>query len=207
MPRRARSISVVVTLLVLACASCTDADDPPSSVATPRDPSPQSSPSSSSPSASSPRPEPVPPYLKGYTPRERRAYGSTVAAYADFTRQQAQILAIGRAVPEARRYYRAQTGDRLTYWNRLRQREADGIKIKGQGELLRVRPARIRLANDATGTVDLRACGVARGVKVFQNGELIPQPTPAPKIVSVRLVRLTSQAPWKVFWERVGGSC
>ena len=139
-------------------------------------------------------------------PEERKAYAEAVRAHDKFAVEQGKILAVGKATPKAKRYYRSRSGDWLTYWNRLRQRDADGIRIVGRGETLRIRPAGIKLGDDS-GTVDLRVCGVAKGVKVFQNGTPIPQPQAKPKIVNVRLVQLEKDPRWRVFWERIGGSC
>jgi len=114
--------------------------------------------------------------LTKYTAKERKSYAEAVRAYEIFADHQAKILAIGEATLEAKRYYEKYSGDWLTYWNVLRQREADGIRIKGRGETLRVRPARIKLGDEGSGSVDVRVCGVSSGVKVFQRGAPVPQP-------------------------------
>ena len=198
---RTRRLGVIATLLVLSCASCTNSADPPSSSPTPAS-------SSTAPTAPTSSPTPsAPAYLSKYGDKERKAYAHAVSAYELFAEEQAKILAVGKATPKAKRYYEKYSGDWLTYWNVLRQREADGIRIEGRGETLRVRPARIKLGDDGSGSVDLRVCGVASGVKVFQRGTPIPQPNPTPKIVKVSLFQLTGESWWRVFLERVGGSC
>lgn len=195
---RARWISFAATVLVLACASCSQTDEPPTAVP---------SPSSTANSTPEPSESATPSYLTKYTPDERRAYADAVGAYEKFAEKQAKILAVGKATPEARRYYEKYSGDWLRFWNVLRQREADGIRIKGRGETLRVRPIRIKLGADGSGSVDLRVCGVSTGVEVFQDGTPISQPPPTPKIVKVSLFRLTGETWWRVFLERVGRSC
>lgn len=198
MPRT--RILLVATMLVLSSASCTQTDDPPSSTPTPS--------SSSSPSTpSTPAAPSVPSYLKKYTVAERKAFAEAVSAHEAFADEQTKILSAGKATPKAKRYYEKYSGDWLRFWNVLRQREADGIRIEGRGETLRVRPARIKLGDDGSGSVDLRVCGVSTGVEVFQNGTPIPQPTPTPKIVKVSLFRMAGETWWRVFLERLGGSC
>lgn len=199
MPRASR-VTWAAAAAVLACAGCTPAEDAPSSSPTPSPPS--SSPVDSSPSAS----DAVPRYLRDYTPRQRRAYAEAVAARDAFDLKQAKILSVGKATTSARRYYRRHSGAWLNYWNRLRQREADGIRVLGRGKTLHVRPAAIRLGDDS-GTLDLRVCGVAEGVEVLQNGEPIPQPQAEPRIVDVRLIKLENDPSWRVLWERPGEPC
>lgn len=195
---RTRWISFAATVLVLTCASCSQTDDTPKAVP----PSSSSAISTLEPSESA-----TPSHLTKYNPDERKAYTEAVSAYEKFADEQAKILAVGKATPKAKRYYEKYSGDWLRFWNVLRQREADGIRIRGRGETLRVRPARIKLGNDDSGTVELRVCGVSTGVKVFQDGTPVPQPSRTPKIVKVTLFRLTGETWWRVFLERVGRSC
>lgn len=176
-------IAWTTTAVVLACAGCTLSKDPPP--VTPSTSSPSASPSASS---SSPSPT-VPSYLAKFTPTQRRAYDQALVARIEFDREQAKILASGKATGDAKRFYRRSSGDWLSYWNRLRQREADGIRVLGRGETLSIKPSAIRLG-DQSGTIDIRVCGVARGVKVLQSGEPIPQPRATPRIVNVRLIKL-----------------
>ncbi len=205
---RARWIAVTATLLVLSCASCTDNAVPRSSSSshTTTASSPRA-PSSSPIAPSTPSTSTVPPYLAKYSSEERKAYAEAVAAYDHFADEQAKILAVGKATPQAKRYYKKYSGDWLTYWNVLRKREADGIQIEGRGQTIRVRPTRIKLGDDGSGSVELRVCGISKGVKVFQNGKPIRQPKPTPKIVNVSLFRLADETWWRVFLERVGPSC
>jgi len=197
---RASCVAWAITAVVLACAGCSPPNDPPSSSPSPS--SPSTSPVESSPSAT----PAIPPYLTKYTTTQRKAYAEAVDAHEAFGLQQAKIFADGKATPKAKKFYKTNSGDWLTSWARLRQREADGIRVLGRGETLRIRPAAVQLGNGG-GTIDLRVCGIAEGVKVLQEGQPIPQPQAKARIVNVRLIKLENDPPWRVFWERPGGSC
>lgn len=200
---RTRRIPAVAMLLALVCGGCQGADRPADR--------PQSAPSS--PVASSPAAAPsvtaatIPAYLKKYTKSERRAYDAAVKDYRRFTAREASFMATGEATGEARRFYRKYTADWRSFWNTLREREASGIRIKGSGEMLRVRPSHIEADAAGGGTVELRVCGVSTGVRVFQRGSPVPQPSPSPTIVQVSMVKLPGDAWWRVLYLRVGAKC
>jgi hypothetical protein len=195
-------VLVVATILVLTCASCDQSDSPTTA------PSSPSVRTTSPPTTTSPSSSPtVPPYLSGYPADERTAYDGAVRAYAAFSDREAKIFATGKATPAAKRFYVRYSGDWLTYWNQLRQRERDKLRIVGRGHTLRVRPVAINLGKDGSGTVELRVCGIARGVKAFQGSTEIPQPTPKPWLVRVKVIRLKGESRWRVFSERLGGPC
>jgi hypothetical protein len=196
---RAARFAAIATFAVLGCAGCGD------------DGSPSADPTASAPTSeattTSATPSPVPAYLEGFSAEERQAYDDAVQAYEAFSDQQATFMAAGKATAEAKRFYRRQTADWRTFWATLQQRESNGVRIKGAGETLRIRPAKIRLHDDGTGSVSLNVCGISSGVRVLQNGTPVPQPKPVPRIVRVGMVSLDTGPRWLVLYERVGPKC
>jgi len=203
---RAALTSLVTTTCLLSLTSCNgDTPEAPS-------PSPTSNTSSTSPTAptsasSSPTEPAVPPYLASYTKEERAAYDAAIRDYESFSDRQARINAKGKARESAKLFYRQRTAAWQTYWARLRANESQGLQIIGKGRTLRIRPADIELYQGGGGQVDLRVCGVAEDVEVLVGGEPVPQPTPKPTIVRVRMVHLPDEAVWRVLSERVGPTC
>lgn len=195
--RRTQLAAALATIVVLTCAGCSGDRSPSAGSTT----SPTASTSSSS------NPTPVPAYLESFSKTERRAYAAAVHDYKRFSDRHAQIMAAGKATPQAKRFYRRYTADWQTYWATLRQREANGVRVLGKGETLRTRPSRIRVHGDGTGSVGLNVCGVSSGVKVLQKGTPVPQPKPTPRIVRVGMVQLEGDMRWRVLYERVGPKC
>ena len=196
---RTRTPVVLTTLLALACAGCTGGDKA-STEPTPSAPS-------ASPASSSGGSTTVPAYLANFSARERRAYGEAVGDYRRFGAGQAAIMALGKATPTAWRFYHRYTADWQTYWATLRQRERQGIRIKGHGTVIRFRPGKVAVDRDGTGNITLKVCGIPTGVRVLQSGTPIPQPRPTPRIVGVEMVRLQGESRWRVLYERVGPKC
>lgn len=149
----------------------------------------------------------VPGFLQDLSAEERTAYEKAVEDYQDFSRELAAINEAGRATPEAKQFFEERTAAWQSYWARLTTNEERGIQIIGMGKTLRTRPGAIRLDTDGGGEVGLRVCGVSEGVEVFQEGEPVPQPEPAPTIVRVEMVKLPDEAHWRVLSERVGKKC
>ena len=198
-------ISALLTLL-LTSAACTDRAEPTPdggpSITT-------SSPTSSTPTSPSitpdgtPTAETVPAYLGKYSPQEQKAYRAAVKDRERFADHQAAIFRRSRATPQARTYYMRRTASWQTYWARLRQFDAEDITVKGRSKVIRVRPSKIRLAQDGSGTVTLHVCGSNAGLRVFQRGELSPQPNRRPSIVEVAMVKLRGESWWRVLYEKV----
>jgi hypothetical protein len=192
--------SLAVSACVLVLAAC-DGHDPGTPTQAPT--------SSTSPSSAtaSPTSSAVPPYLVRYSAAQRAAYVQALDAYRAFSVRQAQFNAAGEATHEAKLFYQHKTAAWQTYWARLRANEQRGLQIFGMGRTLWTRPAGIRLDADGGGEVTLNACGISRGVKVFENGRPVAQPEAKPTIVRVRMVRLRDGAPWRVLSERIGSRC
>jgi hypothetical protein len=195
-----RLFATAAAIIAVLCAGC-DSSSSGAAVTPESSPTPTLSDISESPS------DPVPSYLQGLTEREREAYKVSLSTYERFSARQAEIMQTGRATPAAKAFYRANTAAWMTFWATLRQRDADGIHIEGKGRVIRVRPGSIRLDKSGAGTVALRVCGVADGVKAFKNGKEIQQPTPTPHIVNVAMVKLDGESKWRVLSERVGPRC
>ena len=201
--------SLVASTCLLSLAAC-DGDEPvpPSATRAPTASTSPSTTSSSSPTASSrPNASPVPPYLAEYSGGERKAYEEAVASYERFSTRNAELFRKGRATPAAKAFYKRSTAAWQSYWARLRDFEARGLRVIGRGEVLGVRPAAIRLDQDGGGQVVLRVCSVATGVRVLQDGQPVPQPSPKPTITRVAIVQLPGESSWRVLADRVGGPC
>src|SRR6476660_7543168 len=100
---------LAVTLLCLACASCSadsggSAAEHPSTTATP-------SPSSPTPTVS--------PELAAYTADERAAYQAAVRAYSVFTKRNSEFLAKGQTTRLASDYYHRYSIDWVKAWANL----------------------------------------------------------------------------------------
>lgn len=189
-------IVLVATMLVLSCASCSQADVPPSTA-----PSPSSSASSPTAPTSSATPS-VPSYLTKYSPDERTAYDAALADRRRFSNRQAAIYEQGDATPSAKAFYRKYTSSWQSYWGRLRQFEEQGIRVVGRSEVISIRPVEIRLGRQGTGSIMLDLCGEGGAVKVIQNGTPVAQPSRKPSIVKVAMVKLEGERRWRVLYER-----
>lgn len=193
-------IAIIASVVVLTSASCSqDGTEPPAAGSTPDA-------TASTPTSSSTTHTAVPAYLEKYTPEEREAYESALEDYAKFSEAQVRIAEVGKATAKARRFYQRYTADWQTYWARLRQWDAAGIRVEGRGRRLWTRPSLIRVDSDG-GTIDLLICGTSRGVKVFEGESRVPQPSPKPNVVRVSLVQLSGEDWWRVLLSRIGSPC
>ena len=190
--------AALATFVVLALVGC--ANNEPRAVPS-HSPSPTLTGAPSSPSPSEPA------VVSRLTDRERRAYMDAVDDYKHFAVGQAKILARGKATKSAQAFYRQRTAAWRSYWGMLQQREAIGLRIKGMGRTIRTRPGPIRLDSTGGGTIELRVCGVAEGVRVFQNGQSVQQPHPVPRIVRASMVSVGDESPWRLLSEHVGPKC
>lgn len=198
---RTATLSVTAGVVALVLGGCTD------KAAAPQEPLPTHSPTQAT-SAPTATPAPtIPAYLRSFTPKERDGYGAAVDDFERFSDRQAELYGAGKATGEARRYYRKATADWRTYWAKLRDFAAQGYRTVGRGDTLQTRPAAIRLDDDGGGQVGLRVCSVAAGVEVLQNGAAVPQPSPRPTVVQVRMVLLPGEANWRMLSEGVGARC
>ena len=188
--------AITAVLLCSACNGKPDAGMTPTG-----SPTPSLSDASESPT------QVVPTYLQDLTHRQRSAFSGALRAYHAFLAEQSKIVTSGKATPAARLYYQRRTADWQTYWATLQQRVADGISIRGTGRVIRVRPGNIRLHADDTGTVGLQVCGSSKGVRVFDDGKELPQPTAEPRTVKVAMVKLHGESGWRVLYERAGARC
>lgn len=192
--------TLVATACVLSLAACTS-DGPGTATDTPT--------ASTSPTTAGPTPtEPaVPPYLADFSEEERNAYQAAVEDYEEFSRQNAALYRVGEATPAARAFYKKSTAAWQSYWARLQGFESRGIRVLGRAEVIRIRPADVRLGEADGGEVEFRVCSVATDVRVLQNGEPVPQPSPRPTITRVAMVKLPAESSWRILSDRVGGRC
>jgi hypothetical protein len=188
---------LAASAMVLAVAGC-DGDKPPESTPTAT--------ATTSPTESPTTSPTVPAYLKDYSEEERAAYQSAVADYERFADRNARIYAAGVATSQVKAFYQQKTAAWQSYWAQLQQLEADGIRIKGRAETVRIRPVGVR-ATDRGGAVTLRVCSVSTGVEVIQNGTPVPQPTPKPTVIRVEMVQLPGEDWWRILSDRLGGPC
>jgi hypothetical protein len=193
MSRRFTLSLAASAFLLVGCS-----DSAPAEIETPAAPSPSESSSSAAPS--------IPAYLAKLEPAERMAYRDALRDYERFAARQAELYEAGGATTDAKAFYEQATADWQTYWAKLQDFAKQGYRTAGRGETLRTRPAAIRLDDDG-GQVDLRVCSVARGVQVQQNGTPVPQPSPKPTLVRVRMVQLPGETTWRVLFEKVGSRC
>ncbi len=197
---RAALTSLVTAACLLSLTGCNgDSPQKPS-------PSPTASTSPTT-TSSSPTEPAVPRYLADYTDEERAAYAAAVNDYEKFSDRNADFYRVGKATPAARAYYKRATAAWQSYWARLMSFESRGIRVVGRGKVTRIRPSVIKLGEGGGGQVNLRVCSVASGVRVFQNDEPVPQPSPKPTITRVSMVSLPGQASWRILFDRVGGPC
>lgn len=194
-----RTIVALITAsaIALAVAGC-DGDEPPDTTPTPSVTSTPTASPSSSPT--------VPAYLEEYAPDERAAYEAAAKDYESFADRNAEFYAEGRATQQAKSFYTRYTAARQSYWARLQEFEQQGYQIRGEGEILRMRPVSVRAGDDG-GEVTLDACGISSGVTLSQNGTPVPQPTPTPTNVRVRMVQLPEETWWRVLDQKVGDQC
>jgi hypothetical protein len=192
--------SLAVTACVTLLAAC-DGNEP----GTPT-PTPTSSTSASSANSSPTKPA-LPPYLANLSEAERAAYGAAVRDYQGFSNRNADLYREGTATPEAKAFYKRATAAWQSYWARLVAFDSRGIRVIGRGQVVRTRPAVVRIGRNGGGEVGLRVCSVARGVKVLQNGKPVPQPAPTPTITRVSMVKLPNEKSWRVLSDRAGGNC
>jgi len=176
---------------------CSDSD--PADTETPVAPSPSESSSSPAPS--------IPAYLAKLEPAERIAYRDALRDYERFAARQAELYEAGEATTDAKAFDEQATADWQSYWAKLQNFSQQGYRTEGRGETLRTRPAAIRLDDDGGGQVDLRVCSVARGVRVQKNGTPVPQPSPKPTLVTVRMIQIPDETTWRVLFEKVGSRC
>lgn len=181
-------------LLLVGCS-----DSAPPETETPVAPSPSESSASPAPS--------IPAYLAKLEPDERKAYRDARRGYERFAARQAELYEAGEAATDAKAFYERATADWQSYWAKLQNFSQQGYQTEGRGKTLRTRPAAIRLDDDGGGQVDLRVCSIARGVQVQQNGTPVPQPSPKPTLVTVRMVQIPDETTWRVLFEMVGSRC
>jgi hypothetical protein len=187
--------SIIVTACLLSLAAC-DADEPAPSAASPTQAT-----------SSSPVEPIVPRYLVDYSEDEREAYDDAVVAYEAFADRNAELVRKGRATSEAREYYQRATAGWQSYWARLMDFDSRGIRVIGRADVGRIRPAAIKLDEKGGGQVDIRVCSIAAGVRVIQDGQPMPQPSPKPTVTKVSMVKLPSGSSWRILSDRAGGSC
>ena len=192
-----RNVALSLAASAFVLVGCSDSA--PAETETPAAPSPSES--SSSPTSS------IPAYLEKLEPAERMAYRDALRDYERFAARQAELYEAGEATTDANAFYERATADWQSYWAKLQNFSQQGYRTEGRGETLRTRPAAIRLDDDGGGQVDLRVCSVARGVQVQQNGTPVPQPSPKPTLVTVRMVRIPDETTWRVLFEKVGSRC
>lgn len=196
--RRIR-IVVVVTLLVLACASCGQDHDPPST----------SKPPSRAPSSASTATTPtVPTYLAKYTPEERSAYTSAVHAYAAFLAHNDRFLRSGQLTRQASNYYHRFAIHWVDPWTALAQQVNNKVMVHGVAKQVSVRPAKVDLSSSKGAVVVLRRCLDSRHVKVLQDGKPAAQPQlKVPHIYRVTLLKRTGETRWRAGMPKQGGTC
>jgi hypothetical protein len=197
---RSALTSLAVSACVLMVAAC-DGNDPGTPTPAPTSSTPPSS-ASASPTTSA-----VPPYLVRYSAAERAAYAAAVRDYQRFSRRNADFYRVGKATPAAKAYYKEASAAWQSYWARLMRFDSGAIRVIGRAEVVRIRPAVVRIGPKGGGEVGLRVCSVARGVKVVEKGKPVPQPSPTPTVTRVSMVKLPGEESWRILFDRAGGAC
>lgn len=180
--RNALVASLVAALVCGLAAGC--GGDPPV-------PKPIETPKSTSPSPATPSPD-----LSKYNAAEKEAWHEAYARLSDFTVRQADLMAAGRATPEALAFFKEYSFVWGQSWDNLQTMEANGITIRGLGRVLWIKPTRIKLTPDGSASVTIERCVDIRNVVVTQHGKRVAQTDP-PAVSSVELSRF-ADTPWRI---------
>jgi hypothetical protein len=125
-PGKLRSRLVLATLLVAACAACSDEG---------ASPAPTEDPSSTTSAPTAPTSS-VPPDLAGYSEQERAAYETAVTEYDAFTRRNDHFYAGGQTTVAAKRFYQRYAVDWSTAWGNLAQIANNNVTVTGSTKAL-----------------------------------------------------------------------
>jgi len=195
-PAVLRSRVVLATVVVVACASCSEDGGTSTPTEPPATPSASTAPTGS-----------VPPELAGYSKTERTAFEQAVTEYDAFTRRNDRFYAAGRTTVAAKRFYQRYAVDWSTAWGDLAQVANSGITVTGSTRTVWTKPEAIELGakNDV---IRIRRCLDESGRVVTQGGETVDQPQlNDPHVYSVRLEKRPGEAWWRSGIAEQGQPC
>jgi hypothetical protein len=189
---------LVVTFLVLACASCSGSGHG-------RSGGPPTSASVSTPSSPTPN---VPADLATYSVDERAAYRDAVQAYAAFTKRNSQFLAKGQTTRAASDFYHHYATHWVEAWANLAELANNDVTVSGPTRVVWVHPKRIDLDPSGSAVVVVRRCLDESRLKVTQGGDLVDQPQlKEPHVYQVRLAKKAGEAHWRSGSVKQGAKC
>ena len=197
-PGMLRSRLVLVVLLVVTCAAC-------SQNGATTGPSPSSDPTTSAPSAPT---SSVAPELVGYSEDERAAYAAAVTEYDAFIKRNDAFYAAGATTVEAKDFYQRYAVDWSTAWGNLAQVANNKVTVTGTTKPVWTKPRSIELGAAKRDVIVIRRCLDESKRVVTQNGKKLEQPQfKDPHIYMIRLEKRPGEKWWRSGVAEQGPTC
>ena len=195
-----RSRLVLATLLVLACAACSEH-------AATRDPVTSPSPTTSARTTPAAPQSSVPPELASYTNKQRSAYRAAVAQYDAFASRNDQFYGAGKTTIAAKRFYQRYAVDWSTAWGNLAQIASNHVTVRGSTKTVWTKPKSIEL-DKKVDVVVLRRCLDESGRIVKQNGKRLDQPQlKHSHVYTIRMEKRPGEERWRSGIAKQGQTC
>jgi len=150
----------------------------------------------------------VPAYLQRFTAEERQSFTSSVAALHRFSSQSDDFLRQRSLTKIQAAYFKKYAVDWTQNWASLAQTVSGKISVRGSARELKLRPVSINLNAKQGQVVVLRRCLDQRSLRVFADGQQVPQPQlREPRNYRVTMLKRPSESWWRTGVPRQGATC
>lgn len=191
-------LRLVATIVVLACAACSDAGSKAGPTESPQKPVAMPSGSTSS----------VPSALASYTADQRSAFASAVRALHRFTATNDRFLGQGRLTTRQAAFYRKNSIHWVDDWATLSRFVNSKVTYVGSPTEVWLRPLSIVLSSRRGRVVTVRRCLDASKLRVFADGKAVSQPQlKVPHVYEVSMLMKPGETWWRVGLPKQGPRC